>query len=126
MCGIFGFVAGKESSLTQSSFKNVLNDLFMLSESRGKEASGLAILVKGSLHIYKKPVPDKDKSSSRWLVYPITAAFGFVGGLARAYARHNGYEPIEITSDTKIHFLYTKLYIFFLWSGSRLKEACRT
>ena len=40
MCGIFGLVAA--SGFRESSVEEALADLFLLSESRGKEASGIA------------------------------------------------------------------------------------
>lgn len=74
--------------------------------------------------IYKKPVSDKDKSSSRWLVYPVTAAFGFVGGIARSYARKNGYEPIEIMPDMNIPFLYSLIIGGGAFIGGKYESEC--
>lgn len=42
MCGIFGITAGSESNLTADIIDRTLRDLFIFSESRGKEASGVA------------------------------------------------------------------------------------
>jgi glutamine---fructose-6-phosphate transaminase (isomerizing) len=42
MCGIFGATIVKESSL-KNNFQSILKNLFLLSESRGKEASGFAM-----------------------------------------------------------------------------------
>lgn len=41
MCGIFGFLIPEESYLTAGSIKTVLDNLFLLSETRGKESAGL-------------------------------------------------------------------------------------
>ena len=56
MCGIFGVVAGENASLKPAVVKNAVDDLFRLSESRGKEASGLAVEKSSRIYIYKEPV----------------------------------------------------------------------
>ena len=55
MCGIFGFLATEDAGLAPSTVLNITNRLFTLSESRGKEAAGIAIRTTGSLLIYKTP-----------------------------------------------------------------------
>ncbi len=56
MCGIFGVTITKESSL-KSLYKSILKNLFLLSESRGKEASGFAINNSKELRYLKTPFP---------------------------------------------------------------------
>lgn len=56
MCGIFGIVIGESFQLPANELKDVINRLFKLSESRGKEASGLAVRVKQSIYVLKEPV----------------------------------------------------------------------
>ena len=41
MCGIFGFFVDKEAGYTPAFIKTSLNKLALLSESRGKDSSGL-------------------------------------------------------------------------------------
>lgn len=43
MCGIFGVIANEKSGLKSSDLSKIINTLFTLSESRGKESSGIAI-----------------------------------------------------------------------------------
>src|ERR1044071_7938151 len=43
MCGIFGVGLGPNSELDRQRLRGVLAELFVLSESRGKEAAGIAI-----------------------------------------------------------------------------------
>ncbi len=43
MCGIFGVLVGKNSNFTPSLIKPTIKYLFRLSESRGKEAAGIAV-----------------------------------------------------------------------------------
>jgi glucosamine--fructose-6-phosphate aminotransferase (isomerizing) len=43
MCGIFGFVVGREAKLSAQSLKEHVVELFLMSESRGKESSGIHV-----------------------------------------------------------------------------------
>jgi predicted glutamine amidotransferase len=43
MCGIFGLIANSSSGLTQKKSNEIINKLFILSESRGKESAGIAV-----------------------------------------------------------------------------------
>ncbi|NPV05208.1 MAG: hypothetical protein HPY67_10805 [Syntrophaceae bacterium] len=43
MCGIFGFVTGSNATMDAPFARRVLERLFLLSESRGKESSGIAV-----------------------------------------------------------------------------------
>ena len=82
MCGIFGVTVGKNSNFSTSLLKSTVDNLFKLSESRGKEASGLAFFEKEkkSIKVYKKPEPasflihDKKykKIFGSSLTYPLT------------------------------------------------------
>lgn len=56
MCGIFGIISGKKSEFSPKLLKSTINNLFKLSESRGKEAAGIAVLSGDSIYIYKQPV----------------------------------------------------------------------
>lgn len=55
MCGIFGVVVGESSKFTPAVLESTVNRLFKLSESRGKEASGLAFYSKDTIQTYKRP-----------------------------------------------------------------------
>lgn len=54
MCGILGIMATKHLSLT-TNYIRCINDLFVLSESRGKEASGVCFVTDDSVNILKSP-----------------------------------------------------------------------
>ena len=56
MCGIFGVVAVRDPSKTE----DLLRALFRLSESRGKEASGIAGIAGDVIHVLKSPVPSTE------------------------------------------------------------------
>jgi glucosamine--fructose-6-phosphate aminotransferase (isomerizing) len=51
MCGIFGLVASAAPEMAEW-----IGDLFRLSESRGKEAAGIALHSQGEITVYKRPV----------------------------------------------------------------------
>ncbi|MBI5117999.1 hypothetical protein HZA56_16105 [Candidatus Poribacteria bacterium] len=53
MCGIFGVVAGEGCVLPKQSLTDILEFLFLRSEFRGKEASGLAFYAGGEVDVHK-------------------------------------------------------------------------
>jgi glutamine---fructose-6-phosphate transaminase (isomerizing) len=57
MCGIFGVITSERSILSSDIIEKHLTRLFLLSESRGKEASGLAIRNHTTLSVEKVPLP---------------------------------------------------------------------
>jgi len=65
MCGIFGFCVHSSSSLPESTLRSIFRDLFLLSEQRGKEASGFALRNGGSIRVYKSPLPASQLVKSR-------------------------------------------------------------
>ena len=56
MCGIFGILVGAGSSFPSRLLKDTVDTAFKLSESRGKEASGIAVRVGQSIYVLKEPV----------------------------------------------------------------------
>ncbi len=56
MCGIFGVSVTQCSDLSPTALRATVDHLFRLSESRGKEAAGLAILTEEAIHVYKEAV----------------------------------------------------------------------
>jgi glucosamine--fructose-6-phosphate aminotransferase (isomerizing) len=59
MCGIFGFVTGSNASMDAPSARRVIDRLFLLSESRGKESSGIAVKDPSSrtISVLKRSIP---------------------------------------------------------------------
>lgn len=55
MCGIFGVVVGTECSISQQHLQDLVHHLFVLSETRGKEAAGVAFCGPDKLSTYKTP-----------------------------------------------------------------------
>ena len=57
MCGIFGLVTTEKSDVPKSDYLQVVDNLFRLSESRGKEATGFITKTEDNIHFYKVPEP---------------------------------------------------------------------
>ncbi|NJD53885.1 MAG: hypothetical protein FIB07_13575 [Candidatus Methanoperedens sp.] len=57
MCGIFGIAVKNDSGINSKQLKSIVTNLFKLSESRGKEAAGIAINSDDEIKVYKCPVP---------------------------------------------------------------------
>jgi len=55
MCGIFAFSRSEQSSIEADAFRRIVDNLFLLSESRGKEASGVALGTPDEITVIKKP-----------------------------------------------------------------------
>ncbi|MFC1705968.1 hypothetical protein ACFL59_03990 [Planctomycetota bacterium] len=56
MCGIFGLVLRETTALKEADLQAIMRDLFLLSESRGKEASGLATLTSQDIEVLRSPI----------------------------------------------------------------------
>lgn len=59
MCGIFGVVAGADSRFHNADFISIIDRLFVLSEARGKDASGLMLLSEAEMTVLKRPLRAK-------------------------------------------------------------------
>ncbi len=60
MCGIFGFTTKEKSGYSEKEIKKILRLLFKLSESRGREAAGLAVKTGSRIDILKSPLSASD------------------------------------------------------------------
>ncbi|MFA5294504.1 MAG: hypothetical protein WC382_03185 [Methanoregulaceae archaeon] len=88
MCGIFGILLGQGSTLPIHTVHDSLTALFRLSESRGKEAAGLALRGNHSLYVYKEPLDAKEliKSSTyREIVHSYLKEEGYSPPLAEPF-----------------------------------------
>ncbi|TWT44567.1 glucosamine--fructose-6-phosphate aminotransferase [Phycisphaerae bacterium RAS1] len=56
MCGIFGITVSPSSGFSVEAVRQTVDALFRLSESRGKEAAGIAIHTPSAIKVYKEPV----------------------------------------------------------------------
>ena len=71
MCGIFAITVSDQANIKKQDLISIIDELFRLSESRGKEASGLAISTNGRIEIYKDAISASDmirrRSYREWL-----------------------------------------------------------
>jgi glutamine---fructose-6-phosphate transaminase (isomerizing) len=99
MCGIFGLIQKNISADTGKMFR----DLFILSESRGKEASGFAIKCPKNIKVYKTPLPANDlvkRNIFREEVLNLNkrSSNRFVG-IGHSRLVTNGYEQFDINNQ---------------------------
>lgn len=57
MCGIFGIVIGDGAEVSVAQVVSAVSGLFTLSETRGKESAGLAVVNGGPIHVLKQAIP---------------------------------------------------------------------
>ncbi len=60
MCGIVGWIMGEKSNIPKNKFIEGVEELLLLSESRGKEASGICALDCRKIQVYKDCVRAKE------------------------------------------------------------------
>ena len=96
MCGIFGVINKENSINILSLFRN----LFLLSESRGKEAAGFAIKLANCIRVYKTPFPASDlvKSDIFRAEFDKFDDKKFVG-IGHSRLVTNGYEQYDINNQ---------------------------
>ena len=77
MCGIFGVIAGKSSSYSSCFLNKSLKTLAHLSETRGKDSSGLCAFNQNErrIDIFKGPIPIKQLFKQKEIKNTISAAF---------------------------------------------------
>jgi glutamine---fructose-6-phosphate transaminase (isomerizing) len=56
MCGIFGLTLSQDAAMPFDRWQTALRDLFLLSESRGKEAAGIALATPSHILVHKDSV----------------------------------------------------------------------
>jgi len=59
MCGIFGWISNASSNVSKQEYIKGLEELFLLSESRGKEASGVCFASANEVSVYKECIRAK-------------------------------------------------------------------
>ena len=57
MCGIFGVLIPERANHPDNIIRHHIDTLFLLSESRGKEAAGVAIKASDAIHVLKRSMP---------------------------------------------------------------------
>lgn len=77
MCGIFGIITAKQSSYSKEFLSKSLRQLAFLSESRGKDSSGLCAFnqLENSLDVVKGPIPIKQLFKEKAINDFVVSAF---------------------------------------------------
>lgn len=65
MCGIFGVIHAQESGISPEKTEKIISGLCKLSESRGKEASGIALLTEENIYVTKYAIPASEMIKRR-------------------------------------------------------------
>lgn len=60
MCGIFGITLKPNYGFSEEFVKEIANELFILSETRGKEAAGIAFNDGNKINVFKEAVPPSE------------------------------------------------------------------
>ncbi len=96
MCGIFGITINNQSNIGPKDCKKIFNKLFLLSESRGKEASGFASNDGCEIKVFKAPFPAYDTVKTSTYNLTISQLFDrdyeYVTVIGHSRLVTNGYE----------------------------------
>jgi glutamine---fructose-6-phosphate transaminase (isomerizing) len=95
MCGIFGLVRHSDNKTAK-----LFRDLFLLSESRGKEAAGFALKQPSCIRVFKTPFPASDLVRSEIYRSEVSLwnSSEFVG-IGHSRLVTNGYEQFDINNQ---------------------------
>ena len=66
MCGIFGWISNGQADVSKQDYIKGLEKLFLLSESRGKEAAGVCYVGAQEVALYKECVRAKEWDMHVW------------------------------------------------------------
>lgn len=113
MCGIFGVFSGQDSSLSSEELRSVFEDVFLMSEARGKESSGLSVYLENELAVLKSAVPAADflhTDSYTSLLSKVEAHSSGLVAVGHSRLVTNGLgalscnnQPVHCESDVMVH-----------------------
>jgi hypothetical protein len=84
VCGIFGLVLTERVGLNVHALAQTITALFRLSETRGREAAGLAVLAPDAIRVYKEPLPASAFVRRPGFRQVFVESFGRAGALRHA------------------------------------------
>lgn len=87
MCGILGWMTTARSNISEEKYKKGIKRLFLLSETRGKEASGVCCVTEKGLEILKAPYRAKKLVASKEYSECINRIARSSGRLVMGHAR---------------------------------------
>ncbi len=112
MCGIFGIVVRPVPGTRPPKIRELLSALFQLSESRGKEASGLAAVCGDEIRVLKSPVPSSKLMRSASYASLVDAAVSDRGVAVIGHSRlvtngtqaeHDNNQPVNVDEMVGVH-----------------------
>ena len=106
MCGIFGIEIAENLKLSPKDLMQIVNSIFKLSESRGKEASGLAVRFKDSIYVLKEPITSSKlvkTSKYRELFNQTLKAEGYDGVQLQAPILILGHSRLQTNGQSEIN-----------------------
>ena len=99
MCGILGLSINKKSRIDILLYRKILDKLFLLAESRGKEASGFAFNDEKKITVYKTPFPASELIKSDIYKSSVNALFteadNSITAIGHSRLVTNGYEQFN-------------------------------
>jgi asparagine synthetase B (glutamine-hydrolysing) len=100
MCGIFGVIASKESVYTKAFLSKSIKKLAFLSESRGKDSSGLCAFnqLENRIEVIKGPIPIKQLFKKNELKEIVSSTFS-----NGKYAKYAFGHARLVTNGTQLH-----------------------
>ena len=101
MCGIYGYINTKKD-VDKKNLRSTIKNLFDLSESRGKEAAGIAISTENKISIYKDSVSASEMQKSKEYKLFLDETMNFkesVAILGHARLVTNGFQAINANNQ---------------------------
>lgn len=87
MCGIFGWIVGSNANVSNAAFRKGVEELLMLSETRGKEASGVCYVNPDEVKVYKRCVRARKLMHAREFRDVFNSAMAETGHMIMGHAR---------------------------------------
>lgn len=106
MCGIFGIAVGEDLHLSPKQLMEIVNSIFKLSESRGKEASGLAIRFNDSIYVFKEQITSSKlvkTAQYRNLFEQTMKSSVYVDGILKAPILILGHSRLQTNGQSEIN-----------------------
>lgn len=108
MCGIFAFVPNQKTRVSPQQTHRVIDSLFLLSESRGKEASGLVVVSENTARILKYPLKARHLIHTdyyaRLFLDPVSVVVGQTRLATNGHQSHNSNnQPINRNGIIAVH-----------------------
>ncbi|MBI3443809.1 MAG: hypothetical protein HY055_00185, partial [Magnetospirillum sp.] len=105
MCGIFGIIASPQAGMTRALLEAQAERLFLLSESRGKEAAGLALLADNTIRVHKEAIAASAMmkgAAYRALFATLAEAGGIVALIGHSRLVTNGMQAVPANNQPVI------------------------